>query len=75
MFTITNFLRFLMAAAMATACSMVLLSPSSCPCSSTWPNQLELASGNNNASQQADPSIRVRLVHPEKLTWYVAINR
>ncbi|KAM0851279.1 hypothetical protein ACQ4PT_052534 [Festuca glaucescens] len=51
MFTVTNFLRFLMAAAMATACSMVLLSPSSCPCSGPRPDKLELPSRDNGTLQ------------------------
>jgi hypothetical protein len=59
MFTLTNFLRFIMAAAMATACSVVLLSsPSLCPCSGVRLDHLELASGNNGT--QAAPSIKVR---------------
>ncbi|KAM0823255.1 hypothetical protein ACQ4PT_070985 [Festuca glaucescens] len=54
MFTITNVSRFVLVAAIATACVVLLLSPSSCP------SGLDLASRNNGT--QADPSISAAAV-------------
>ncbi|CAM0908379.1 unnamed protein product [Alopecurus aequalis] len=62
MFTVTNLLRFVMAAAMATACSVVLMSPSPyCPCSGGDPlGQMEPVASRGNGTQQlqAEPSIK-----------------
>jgi hypothetical protein len=52
MFTITNVSHFVLAAAIAMACVVLLLSSSSCP------SGIKLALRNNET--QADPSMRVR---------------
>jgi hypothetical protein len=52
MFTVTNVSHFVLAAAIATACVVLLLSSSSCP------SGIKLALRNNET--QADPSMRVR---------------
>ncbi|CAM0908380.1 unnamed protein product [Alopecurus aequalis] len=54
MFTVANVSRFTLAAAIATACGVLLLSSPSCP------RRLGLASRNNNGTQAAEPTVTLQ---------------